>query len=95
MRRGGSRSKLCSFKREAPRDKPVASKLRFLDLLIAATVKPPRDKPVASLWLESGIDGFALEGEYAEDAFVNAANRLLAYEALEGLDAEREFSEGE
>jgi hypothetical protein len=35
----------------------------------------PRDKPVASLnrWLESGIDGLALEGEYTEDAFVDAA----------------------
>ena len=47
------------------------------------------------MWLKSGIDWLALEGEYTEDAFVNAAQRLFAHEALEGLDAEREFSEGE
>ena len=47
----------------------------------------------AFLWLESRIDRFTFEGEHAEDAFMNAAQRLFAHEALQGLDAEGEFSQ--
>ena len=37
--RGDSRSLLCSSKREAPRDEPVASSIFSWDLLLAAIVK--------------------------------------------------------
>src|SRR6266542_2999573 len=44
---------------------------------------------------EPRIDGLALERQHAEDALMDAAQRLAADEALERLDAEREFANGE
>ena len=37
--RGGSPSQLCSSKREAPRGKPVASRILEVNLVLAASVK--------------------------------------------------------
>lgn len=44
---------------------------------------------------QARIDGLALEGEHAEDALVYAPERVLANEAFETLDAERELADGE
>src|SRR5690349_19729129 len=44
---------------------------------------------------QSWVDWFAFEGEDAEDAFVDAAEGLVAGEAFEGFDAEGEFAERE
>jgi hypothetical protein len=44
---------------------------------------------------EPWIDGLAFERQHAEDALMDAAQRLAADEALERLDAEREFANGE
>jgi hypothetical protein len=41
---------------------------------------------------ESGVDGFAFEGEYTEDAFMDAVEGFVVDEALEGFDAEGEFA---
>ncbi len=49
------------------------------------------DADVSEPW----IDGLALERQHAEDALIDAAQRLAADEALERLDAEREFANGE
>lgn len=42
--------------------------------------------------LQTRVDGFALECEDAEDAFVNSIQRLALDEAIQRLDAERELS---
>src|SRR5579862_7464227 len=45
--------------------------------------------------LQRRIDRFALEGEHAEDAFVDAVERFAAGESLQRLDAERELAKRE
>jgi len=42
--------------------------------------------------LQSRIDRLAFQGEDAEDAFVDAAERLLADEAFKGFAAQGEFA---
>ena len=44
--------------------------------------------------LEARIDRLALEGEDAEDAFVDPVERLGTGESLQGLDAEAELAKG-
>ena len=44
---------------------------------------------------ETRIDRLALERQHSKDALVNAVKRLLAHEALECLDAQRELAKGE
>ena len=41
--------------------------------------------------LQPRIDGFTLEGEDSEDAFMDPVERLVGDEALESLDAESEL----
>lgn len=41
---------------------------------------------------EAWVDGFAFEGEDAEDWFVDAAEGFVADEAVEGFEAEGEFA---
>ena len=55
----------------------------------------PLSKRVRAARPKAEIDGFALDGKHAEDAFVDSAERLTADEALERFDLERELSEGE
>lgn len=45
--------------------------------------------------LEARVDGFCFERQDTEDAFVDAAKRLLANEAFEGFDAQSEFAQSE
>ncbi len=45
--------------------------------------------------LQARVDGLALEGQHAEDALVDAAQGFPSDEALQRLDAEREFANGE
>ena len=45
--------------------------------------------------LKSRIYRFALEGQHAEDAFVDPVERFAADESLQGLHAEGELPEGE
>ena len=45
--------------------------------------------------LESRIDRFALQGQYAEDPFVHHVELFAADESLQGLYAEDELPEGE
>ena len=45
--------------------------------------------------LEPRVDRLAFEREDPEDAFVNAAEGLVANEAFEGFEAEGEFAQGE
>lgn len=71
-----------------PQPHEPAAKLQPYAPTVTATVQ-------AGSLLEAGIDGFAFEGENAEHAFVNAPQGLFAHEALQGLDAEREFPERE
>jgi hypothetical protein len=59
------------------------------------TTDTPLSKRVRAAGLKAGIDGFALEGEHADDAFVDAPQRLAADEPFECFDAERELAEGE
>jgi hypothetical protein len=47
----------------------------------------------ASIVLKPGIDGFALKGENTENAFVNAAKRLLSNEAFQCFNAKSKFAE--
>ncbi len=44
--------------------------------------------------LQPWIDRFAFEGQDSEDAFVGEAQRILAHEPLQGLDAEGELAAG-
>ena len=45
--------------------------------------------------LQARVYGFAFEGEDAEDALVDAVERVPADEAFEGLDAEGKLAQGE
>ncbi len=45
--------------------------------------------------LQPWIDRFTLQGQYAEDAFVDSAKGFVADEAFQALDTEGEFTEGE
>ena len=49
-----------------------------------------RDTP-----LEAGVDGFALECEHAEDAFVYSGRVLVGYEPVEGFDSQGELASGQ
>ena len=44
---------------------------------------------------QSRVDWLAFECKHAEDAFVDFSQRLAADEAIESLEAEGEFREGE
>ncbi len=44
--------------------------------------------------LQSRIDRLTLQGQDAEYTFVHSAERLLAHEALQCLDAKRKFPQG-
>jgi hypothetical protein len=44
---------------------------------------------------EAGVDGFALHGEDAEDALVDAVQRFTGNEAFQGFDTEGELTLGE
>ena len=44
---------------------------------------------------EARIDGLALQGQHAEDALVDPAQRLAADETLQRLDPQRELAQGQ
>ena len=48
---------------------------------------------VLILTLQSRVNRFALQGENAEDAFMNPAERFSPDETLQGFDAQSELSE--
>src|SRR5262245_18539986 len=60
----------------------------------ASTARPPR-RTAHCFPLQPRIDGFALQREHAEGAFMHAAQRLAPDEALQPLDAERELAQRE
>jgi hypothetical protein len=45
--------------------------------------------------LQPRIHGLAFEGQDSEDAFVDSVEGLVFAEALQGLDAERKFAQGQ
>jgi hypothetical protein len=45
--------------------------------------------------LQARVDWFAFQSEDTEDAFMHPEERLAGHEPLEGLDTERELTEGE
>src|SRR5207244_7286733 len=68
----------------------------------ARSIRPPREgwstraaRGSRACESQSRVDGLALEGEHAEDTFVNAVERFAGDEAFERFDAERELAQGE
>jgi hypothetical protein len=46
-------------------------------------------------FLQTGIDGFTFKRQNPEDCFVDSAQGFLAYESLEGFDAQSELAESQ
>ena len=61
---------------------------RLLPLLLPLVV-------VSARFLQTRIDRFALERQDAENALVNASERLFLNEPFEPLDAQRELSQSQ
>ena len=69
----------------------------FLKAVLSARVRPSLLKHMRLYFgsLQAGIDRFAFQGQDPEDAFVDATQRFPVDKALQGFDAECEFSDGE
>src|ERR671919_3097599 len=53
---------------------------------------PSRDRCGTVGQSQTRVDGLTLEGQNAEDAFVDAVERLISHQTLQGLHAERELA---